>query len=113
MKEREVSVCIWIHHIATFAAAAEGIYYLTARKQKLWRRTGIFLLTVFQAWAGLKIVSGLKNGRSGLREKCESLKKLDGGQGEKRRILWTAVFLSSVFKLLPIPVLGHIRKTDK
>lgn len=110
MKERELSVCIWIHHIATFAAAAEGIYYLTVRKQKFWRKAGIFLLTAFQSWAAVKIVAGLINGRSGIQDSCERLEQLDGRQNEKRRILWTAVFLSSVFKLLPVPLLGHTRK---
>ena len=32
-KKKELSVCIWAHHIATAAGITEGIYYLAVKKQ--------------------------------------------------------------------------------
>ena len=76
MGEKELSVCIGIHHIATLLGISEGIYYLFAGKQRFWRSCGVFLLTVFQSWAGLKILADLQKGKSRLNESYRNLEKI-------------------------------------
>ncbi len=46
MREKELSICIGIHHIATLVGISEGMYYLFAGKQRLLRSLGVLLLTV-------------------------------------------------------------------
>lgn len=107
MREKELSICIGIHHIATFLGIWEGIYYLAKGRQNLFRSCVIFLLTTFQSWAGLKILADLKAGRSRLEESYRSLDKLKGNREKKRGFLWGLVLSSAVFKVVPVRLLGQ------
>ena len=101
MKEKELSVCIWIHHIATFAGIAEGIYYLTVKRHRCFKRFGIFLLTIFQ------ILKDLRSGRSRLTKSCENIKELTDSRKKRQGILFGLTFATAVFKVLPVHILGH------
>ncbi|MXP76027.1 hypothetical protein GN277_11705 [Lachnospiraceae bacterium WCA-9-b2] len=107
MGEKELSVCIGIHHIATLLGISEGIYYLFAGKQRFWRSSGVFLLTVFQSWAGLKILADLQKGKSRLNESYRNLEKIKSSRRQRRGILWGMVLSSTLFKLLPVHLLGQ------
>ena len=107
MREKELSICIGIHHIATFWGITEGIYYLLARRQRFLRSSMIFLLTVFQSWAGIKILADLRDGRSRLKESYTSLQKIKGGRGGTRGLLWGAALSSALFKVLLVRLLGR------
>ncbi len=107
MKEKELSVCIWIHHIATFAGIAEGIYYLTVKRHRCFKRFGIFLLTLFQFFAGIKILKDLRSGRSRLTKSCENIKELTDSRKKRQGILFGLTFATAVFKVLPVHILGH------
>lgn len=106
MQEKELSICTGIHHIATFLGISEGIYYLAAGKQGFLRSSVIFLLTVIQSWAGIKILADLKAGRSRLTESYRSLDKLKGSRKKKRWFLCGLILSSTVFKILPVRLLG-------
>ena len=107
MGEKELSVCIGIHHIATLLGISEGIYYLFAGKQRFWRSCGVFLHTVFQSWAGLKILADLQKGKSRLNESYRNLEKIKSSRRQRRGILWGMVLSSTLFKLLPVHLLGQ------
>lgn len=105
MKEKELFVCIWIHHIATFAGISEGIYYLMSGKRRIWRNGVIFLLTAFQSWAGFKILTDIKKGKSRLADSYTDLKGLSGNK--RKIILGTVMLLSTMFKIFPVHILGR------
>lgn len=110
MREKELSICIAIHHIATFLGIWEGIYYLAKGRQNLFRSCVIFLLTAFQSWAGLKILVDLQTGRSRLKESYRSLDNLDklkSNSERKRSFLWGLVLSSAIFKVVPVRLLGR------
>lgn len=74
MKEKEMTLCIWIHHIATFAGLICGTQALCAewdsqRKIRKVRFFGILLFLGSQIWAVMKIIQDVKAGTSRLR-KC-------------------------------------------
>lgn len=108
MKEKELFVCIWIHHIATFAGISEGIYYLISGNRRVWKNCMIFLLTAFQSWAGLKILADIRKGKSRLADSCKGLKELSENKRERERILWTLVLASTIFKIFPVHILGRV-----
>lgn len=105
-KEKELTVCIWIHHIATFAGIAEGIYYLTAKKQCLLKKFIIFMFTLFQSWAGAKILKDLRSRRSRLEKSYENIKKLTGSKMKQQGILAGLTVSAAVLKILPVHMLG-------
>ncbi len=107
MREKELSICIWIHHIATFIGISEGLYYLLAGKQGFIRSCGVFLLTAFQSLAGFKILVDLRNGQSRLADSYRNLEKVDSFKRQKRGILWGLAVSSSFFKIFPVHILGH------
>ena len=104
MKEKELSVCIWIHHIATFAGIAEGIYYLAAKRQGFLKSFGIFLFTLLQSWAGIKIFRDLRSGSSRLAESYENIKKLTDSKGRQKGILFGLALSTAVLKILPVHI---------
>lgn len=108
MKEKELFVCIWIHHIATFVGISEGIYYLMSGSRRVWKNCMIFLLTAFQSWAGFKILADMRKGKSRLTDSCESLKELSGSKREREKILWILVSASAIFKIFPVHILGRV-----
>lgn len=106
MYKKELSVCIGIHHIATFIGISEGIYYLFAGRRRFWKNWIIFLLTAFQSWAGFKILADARTGRQRLIESYRSLEELEVNRQKKRGILWGAVAISTMFKVLPARLLA-------
>jgi len=107
MREKELAVCIGIHHIATLIGISEGIYYLLAGKQRFLRSCAVFLLTALQSFAGLKILVDLHNGKSRLADSCRNLEKIKTSRKHKRGILWGMALSSTLFKILPVGLLGQ------
>lgn len=107
MREKELSICIWIHHIATLIGISEGMYYLLAGKQRFWRSCGVFLLTVLQSWAGIKIMADLKRGKSRLDDSYRNLEKIKSSRRQRQGILWGIALASTLFKVLPVRLLGQ------
>lgn len=107
MREKELSICIMIHHIATLVGIGEGMYYLAAGKQRFWRSCGVFLLTALQSWAGIKIVADLRRGRSRLNDSYRNLEKIKSSRRQRQGILWGMVLSSTLFKVLPVRLLGQ------
>ncbi len=106
-KKKELSVCIWAHHIATAAGITEGIYYLAVKKQSFLKELEIFILTFIQLWAGVKIVKDLRSGRSRLTESYDHLKRLVDSEKRRKGILWGLTIFSVVFKVVPVHMLAH------
>ena len=92
MREKELSICIWIHHIATLIGISEGMYYLLAGKQRFWRSCGVFLLTVLQ---------------SRLDDSYRNLEKIKSSRRQRQGILWGMALSSTLFKVLPVRLLGQ------
>lgn len=107
MREKELSICIGIHHIATLIGISEGMYYLLAGRQRLWRSCIVFLLTAFQSWAGFKILADVQNGKSRLTDSCRNLEKIKCSRRQRRGILWGMTLSSALFKVLPVCLLGR------
>ncbi len=107
MREKELSICIGIHHIATLVGISEGMYYLFAGKQRLLRSLGVLLLTVLQSWAGLKILADLRKGKSRLKDSYRNLEKIESSRRQRQGILWGMVLSSTLFKVLPVHLLGQ------
>lgn len=107
MREKELTICIGIHHIATLIGISEGMYYLLAGKQRLWRSCGVFFLTVLQSWAGIKIVADLKRGKSRLKDSYRNLEKIKRSRRQRQGILWGMALSSTLFKVLPVRLLGQ------
>ncbi len=106
MCEKELSICIGIHHIATVVGVLEGIYYLFTGRQKFWKSCVIFLMTVFQSFAGLKIIADLRRGRSRLTDRCRRLKRLGCSRRQEKGVLWGIAALSALFKTVPVHFLA-------
>lgn len=106
MCEKELSICIGIHHIATLIGISEGIYYLSAGKRRFWKNGILFLLTVFQSWAGLKILTDQRGKRQRMIESYRSLEELEASRKKRRKILWGITAVSALFKVLPARLLA-------
>ena len=107
MGEKELSVCIGIHHIATLIGISEGIYYLLAGKQRFLRSFAVLLLTALQSFAGFKILVDLHNGKSRLADSYRNLEKIKTSRKQRRGILWGMAFASTLFRVLPVRLLGQ------
>lgn len=107
MYKREVSLCIGIHHIATFVGILEGIYYLFAGRQPFWKSCMIFFMTAFQSFAGMKIIADLRAGRSRLRDSFTRLKQLGCSRRQEQGILWGVVVLSTLFKTVLVHIISR------
>ncbi|MGF0034620.1 hypothetical protein ACQRBN_16940 [Bariatricus sp. SGI.154] len=113
MREKELTISTWIHHISTLIGLSTGIYYLIKRmstrrtlpdrfvpgSKKPLRSFILFVFTMLQFWAGLKILKDLSEGTSRLKERCKDIHRLSSNRREERRILWGMTFLSSMFKI--------------
>lgn len=113
MREKELTISTWIHHISTFIGLSTGIYYLirrmsmkrtlpgglTARTEKPLRSFLLILFTLLQSWAVIKVLNDLADGTSRLKERCKDIHRLSSNRREECRILWGMTFLSSVFKI--------------
>lgn len=102
MREKELSICIGLHHIATLIGILEGVYYLFTRKRRFWKNSMILFFTAFQSWAAFKILADIKNGRSRLRESYMNLEKLRISSKQRQEVLWGSTAASILFKLLPV-----------
>ncbi|MCI8795808.1 MAG: hypothetical protein HFG89_02990 [Dorea sp.] len=102
MREKELSICIGIHHIATLIGILEGVYYLFSGKRRLWKNGVIVFLTAFQSWAAFKILADIKKGKSRLRESYQNLKRLQMNKRQRQRVLWGSAAVSALFKVLPV-----------
>ena len=107
MREKELSFCIVLHHIATFIGISEGIYYLLAGRQQFLRSFAVFLLTAVQSFAGFKILADLHNGKSRLADSYRNLEKTRTSRKQRRGILWGMALSSTLFKILPVRLLGQ------
>ncbi len=107
MREKELSFCIVLHHIATFIGISEGIYYLLAGRQQFLRSFAVFLLTAVQSFAGFKILADLHKGKSRLADSYRNLEKIKTSRKQRRGILWGMAFSSTLFKVLPVRLLGQ------
>lgn len=102
MHEKELSICIGIHHIVTLIGILEGVYYLFAKRRQFWKNSMIFLFTAFQSWAAFKILADIRNGRSRLRESYMNLDRLRISSKQRQEVLWGSTVASILFKLLPV-----------
>ncbi len=102
MREKELSICIGIHHIATLIGILEGVYYLFAGKRQLWKNGAIVFLTAFQSWAAFKILADIKRGKSRIRESYQNLKQLQINRRQRQGVLWGSAAASALFKVLPV-----------
>lgn len=107
MREKELSICIGIHHIATLIGVLEGMYYLLAGRQRFFRSCAVFLLTAIQSWAGFKILADLQKGKSRLADSFRNLEKIKKNKKQRRGILWGMALSSALFKVLPVRLLGQ------
>ncbi len=107
MREKELSICIGIHHIATLIGVLEGMYYLLAGRQRFFRSCAVFLLTALQSWAGFKILADLQKGKSRLADSFRNLEKIKKSKKQRRGILWGMALSSALFKVLPVRLLGQ------
>lgn len=113
MREKELTLSTWIHHISTLIGLSTGIYYLirrilpgrsfpdrfALRGKNLLRSFLLFLFTALQSWAWIKILADLSDHTSRLRERCKDIHRLSRSKREERRILWGMTFLSAMFKI--------------
>lgn len=99
MKEKELNICIWIHHAATFLGIICSVCLLIRRKLSKGR---ICILTLFlesQLWGAFKIISDFKKGRSRLRDSYEKIHTLSKNGRQERRTAAGLCCGSVLFKL--------------
>ena len=85
MQEKEVSLCTWLHHIATFTGIYAGLYQLMTKELNCWRKGGLILFTSFQSWAGIKILRDAVTGIPRFRQVCDSIHNLTNDSGQRQR----------------------------
>ena len=67
----------------------------------------VLLLTALQSFAGFKILVDLHNGKSRLADSYRNLEKIKTSRKQRRGILWGMAFSSTLFKVLPVRLLGQ------
>lgn len=100
MKEKEVSLCTWLHHIATFTGIYAGLYQLMTKKLNCWRKGGLILFTLFQSWAGIKIFRDAVTGIPRFRQICDSIHNLTNDSGQRQKILWLLTIACIFYKCM-------------
>ena len=99
MREKEWTICIWIHHIATFIGLFSSLYHIAAGKKRPAARSGgLILFACCQAFGVFKIVADLAKGRSRLRKSFDNIHSLCRDKRQERGLLWVLTALSAVFK---------------
>ena len=99
MREKELTICIWIHHISTFIGLFASLYHIAAgRKRPAFRTGGLILFASCQAFGAFKIAADLAKGRSRLRKSFENIHSLCRDKRQARGLLWVMTALSAVFK---------------
>lgn len=99
MKEKELKICIWIHHIATFIGVVLSIRALRRRQESEGRRCALVLFLVSQVWAVIKIVSDYKNGSSRLAECLNNICEQSRNEYQARGIVASLISGSVLFKV--------------
>lgn len=100
MQEKEVSLCTWLHHIATFTGIYAGLYQLMTKELNCWRKGGLILFTSFQSWAGIKILRDAVTGIPRFRQVCDSIHNLTNDSGQRQRILWLLTIACIFYKCM-------------
>lgn len=99
MREKELTICIWIHHISTFIGLFASLYHIASGRRRTAARTGgLILFASGQAFGALKIIADLSKGRSRLRKGFESIHSLCRSKRQERGLLWVMTALSAIFK---------------
>lgn len=100
MQEKEVSLCTWLHHIATVTGIYAGLYQLMTKELNRWRKGGLILFTSFQSWAGIKILRDAVTGIPRFRQVCDSIHNLTNDSGQRQRILWLLTIACIFYKCM-------------
>lgn len=107
MREKELQVCIWIHHIATFTGLLCGICRLVRNRLCTGRAFALILYIETQAWAVLKIAADVRKGGSRLRKSFEGIRARCENERQERKILAALVASSCLYKCAVPLLLGR------
>ena len=99
MKEKELKICIWIHHIATFIGVFLSLRALISRQTETGRKCIMFVFLLSQMWAVLKIVSDYGNGSSHLGECLNHIYEQSKNEYQARGIAASLISGSVLFKV--------------
>ena len=128
MQEREYTVCVWLHHIATFVGLLSGIYHVVMLWENkdhglvrtpgrvigiLFRIAGLLLFVWNQFKSAKKILDDFLTDDSRFRIMLQSIPEVCDTIHEERRMLWGFTGMSLLYQLgVPVVVGGSHRSTD-
>lgn len=99
MKEKELKICIWIHHIATFIGVFLSLRALMSRCTGTGRKCIMFIFLLSQIWAVIKIVSNRENDNSHLEECLNHIYEQSKNEYQARGIVASLISGSVLFKM--------------
>lgn len=99
MKEKELDICIWLHHTATFLGIFCGMSVLIRKKLGKCRICILVLFIESQLWGAVKIVRDLRNRRSRLRDSLERIQACSKSRRKEMGIIAGLICGSILFKL--------------
>lgn len=99
MREKEQSVLIYIHHIATFLGFFAAVFQLRERKKSSFKKAGLFFFVLGQGFAVVKIICDWWEGKSRLWKSIEKIQTYSKNEYEERGILWSLILLSAIWKI--------------
>lgn len=70
MKEKELKICIWIHHIATFVGVFLSLRALISRHLGTGRKCIMSVFLLSQVWAVIKIINNSLSRSASLQGVC-------------------------------------------
>lgn len=99
MKEKELKICIWIHHIATFIGVFLSLRALISRHIGMGRKCIMFVFLLSQMWAVAKISNNCENDSSHLGECLNHIYEQSENEYQARGIVASLISGSVLFKV--------------
>lgn len=103
MDKKEFKVCIWIHHIATFAGLAAGISVLTRKRQgkkkSVWKKAALLLYIISQIWAAFKIAVSFLSGKEQMKDSYDNIHSLCDDSRKEKMFTWFLTMTSACAKI--------------
>lgn len=98
MKEKELDIYIWLHHIATFFGLFCGMRVLAGKKLSKCRICVLVLYIETQIWGAVKIIRDVRNGRFRLRDSFVKIQKHRQSTCQERAVIAGLTCGSVIFK---------------
>lgn len=99
MKENELKICVWFHHIATIVGLILGCREFGHKTMGKGRKCALLLFLITQVWAVEKIISNVENENLRLRDCLDNIHKQSKNEYQARGILATLLSASVLFKI--------------